>query len=116
MATTCNTEQGWFDFPTIREGGGILSRDFTIAEESGAALDSAVMDFKLSGTDSVALSLSGGSGLTISSTSAGNWVISLDQIDSVSLAPGVYFYTLKTTDADGLVNHYLAGTLQIKDV
>ena len=116
MSATTERNQGWFDFPTISERGGILSREFTIAEESGTTLSTAVMEFKLSGTDSVALSLSGGSGLTLSSTSAGNWVISLDQINSVSLSPGVYYYTLKTTDADGLVNHYLAGTITIKDV
>lgn len=93
-----------------------MSRDFTIAEESGTTLASAEMVFKLAGSDSVALTLSGGSGLTLTATTAGAWVITLDQIDSVTLSPGVYFYTLKTTDADGLVNHYLAGTLKITDV
>lgn len=113
---TCENDQGWWDFPCIKEGGGLLSRDFTIAEESGTTLASASMVFKLSGTDTAALTLSGGSGLTLTSTTAGAWVITLDQIDSVSLAAGVYFYTLKTTDADGLVNFYLSGTLQITDV
>ena len=93
-----------------------MSRDFTIAEESGTTLASASMVFKLAGSDSASLTLSGGSGLTLTATTAGAWVITLDQIDACTLSPGVYFYTLKTTDADGLVNHYLAGTLKITDV
>ena len=93
-----------------------MSRDFTIAEESGTTLASASMVFKLAGTDTAALTLTGGSGLTLTATAAGAWVITLDQIDAATLAPGVYFYSLKTTDADGLANHYLAGTLTVKDV
>ena len=113
---SCESDQGRFDFPAISEGGGILSRDFTIAEESGTTLASASMVFKLAGSDTAALTLTGGDGLTLTATTAGAWVITLDQIDAATLAPGVYFYTLKTTDADGLVNHYLAGTLTVKDV
>lgn len=113
---SCETEQGWFDFPAISEGGGILSRDFTIEEESGTTLASASMVFKLADTDTAALTLTSGSGLTLTSTTAGAWVITLDKINATTLAPGVYFYTIETTDADGLVNHYLAGTLTVKDL
>lgn len=113
---SCETEQGWFDFPAINEGGGILSRDFEIAEESGTTLASASMVFKLSGTDTAALTLTSGSGLTLTSTAAGAWTITLDQIDATTLDPGIYFYTLQTTDADGFVASYLAGTLTVKDV
>jgi len=107
--------QARLDFPTCYEGGSLESFDIAIAEENGAALSSASIIFKLAGSDTAALTLAGGTGLTLTTT-AGAWVIGVDQIDTISLTPGVYHYTLKTTDANSLSKHYLGGTWQIIDV
>lgn len=92
------------------------SFDITIAEESGTTLSAAQIVFKLADSDTAALTLSNGSGLTLTSTAAGAWTITVDEITPVTLSPGVYFYNLKTTDADGVIEFYLAGTWEIKNV
>jgi len=113
---SCETEQGQLDFPTCYEGGSLESFDITIAEENGVALSSAEIVFKIADSDTAALTLSSGDGLTLTDTTAGNWVITIDQIDTISLSPGVYAYNLKTVDAGGLRKFYLAGTWLIKNV
>jgi len=112
---SCESDQGRFDFPSIFEGGGLASFDFDIAEESGTTLASASIAFKLAGSDTASLTLAGGTGLTLTATTASAWTITVDQIDASTLAPGVYAYSLKTTDADELVNYYVGGTWTIKD-
>ena len=91
------------------------SFDIAIAEENGAALSSATITFKIADSDTAALTLTGGSGLTLTTT-AGAWVIGVDQIDTISLAPGVYAYNLKTVDANSLAKFYLGGTWTIINV
>ncbi len=113
---SCDTDQGTFDFPATYEGGSLKSFDISIAEESGTTLASAIMVFKLADSDTAALTLTSGDGLTLTATTAGAWTITVDEITPVTLAPGVYFYNLKTTDSDGVIEYYLAGTWEIKDV
>jgi len=113
---SCDTEQGRLDFPTCREGGSLESFDIAIAEENGAALSSATLTFKIAGSDTAALTLTNGSGLTLTATTAGAWVITIDQIDTITLAAGVYAYNLRTVDANSLKKDYLGGTWQIIDV
>ena len=110
---SCETNQRHFDFLAIFEGGGILSRDFEIAEESGTTLSDAEMEFRLAGSETVALSLTVGDGLTLTSMAAGAWVITMEQIAPTTLTPGLYSYNLKTTDADGMPQFYVGGTLTI---
>jgi hypothetical protein len=109
---SCESEQGAFNFPTCYEGGSLESFDITIAEENGAALSAATIVFKLAGSDTASLTLAGGDGLTLTTT-AGAWVIGVDQINTITLVAGTYFYNLKTTDANGLIKFYLAGTWTI---
>ena len=113
---SCETEQGTYDFPACWEGGSLESFDIAIAEENGAALSAAQIVFKAGGTDAASLTLANSSGLTLTTTTAGAWVITVDQINAITLAPGIYYYHLKTTDAGGLVKFYLAGTWEIKNV
>jgi len=108
-------DQGRLDFPTCHEGGSLESFDIAIAEENGAALSSATLTFKIAGSDTAALTLAGGTGLTLTTT-AGAWVVTIDQINTISLDPGIYHYTLKTTDVNSLAKHYLGGTWQIIDL
>ena len=110
------TDQGQLDFPTCYEGGSLESFDITIAEENGVALSSAQIVFKAAASDTASLTLTSGDGLTLTSTDAGDWVITIDQIDTLTLAAGTYFYNLKTTDAASLTKFYVAGTWQIKNV
>ena len=114
--TCCESEQGRLDFPTCYEGGSLESFDITIAEENGSALSSAQIVFKASDSDTAALTLANGSGLTLTATTAGAWVITIDQINTITLAPGVYFYNLKTVDVNSLTKFYLAGNWTIKNV
>jgi hypothetical protein len=113
---SCETEQGRFDFPTCWEGGSLESFDISIAEENGVALASAQIIFKAGGSDTASLTLANGSGLTLASTAAGAWTITVDQINAIALAAGNYYYNLKTVDAVGLAKFYLAGTWEIKNV
>jgi hypothetical protein len=113
---SCETEQGRYDFPTCWEGGSLESFDITIAEENGSALSSAQMAFKAGGSDTASLTLENGSGLTLTTTTAGGWVITVDQINAITLTAGIYYYNLKTVDAGGLTKFYLAGTWEIKNV
>jgi hypothetical protein len=108
------TDQARLDFPTCYEGGSLESFDITIAEENGAALSSATLTVKIAGSDTAALTLTGGSGLTLTTT-AGAWVITIDQINTITLTPGVYAYNLATTDANSLTKHHVGGTWQIID-
>ena len=114
--TCCESEQGRLDFPTCYEGGSLESFDLTIAEESGSALSSAQIVFKASDSDTAALTLANGSGLTLTSTTAGAWIITIDQINTITLSPGVYFYNLKTVDVSSRTKFYLAGNWTIKNV
>lgn len=113
---SCETEQGRFDFPTCWEGGSLESFDISIAEENGVALTSAQIIFKAGGSDTASLTLANGSGLTLTATTAGAWVVTVDQINVIALAVGTYYYNLKTTDSAGVAKFYLAGTWQIKNV
>lgn len=113
---SCETEQGQLDFPTCYEGGSLESFNITIAKENGVALSSAEIVFKIADSDTAALTLTSGDGLTLTDTTAGNWVITIDQINIITLSPGVYAYSLKTIDAGGLRKFYLAGTWTIKNV
>lgn len=109
---SCETEQRQLDFPTCYEGGSLESFSISIAEDGGAALSSATIAFKASGSDTASLTLTGGDGLTLTTT-AGAWVITVDQIDTLSLTPAVYSYNLKTVDANSLTKHYVGGTLTV---
>jgi hypothetical protein len=91
------------------------SFDITIAEENGAALSSAQIIFKLAGSDTTSLTLASGSGLTLESTTAGAWNITIDQINAITLTAGTYYYNLQTVDAGGLKKFYVAGTWTIKN-
>ena len=95
--TCCESEQGRLDFPTCYEGGSLESFNLTIAEESGSALSSAQIVFKASDSDAAA-------------------VITIDQINTITLSPGVYFYNLKTVDVSSRTKFYLAGNWTIKNV
>ena len=112
---SCDTEQGRFDFPASFEGGGIESREFTISIENSPVLSSAEIEFKLAGSDTVALSLNSGDELTLTSTASENWVITLEQVNAHGLAAGVYAYNFKTVDATGFPRTPLAGTLTIRN-
>lgn len=113
---SCETEQGRFDFPTCWEGGSLESFEISIAEESGNALASAQIIFKAGGADTALLTLANGSGLTLTATTAGAWIITVDQINAITLTAGTYYYNLKTVDAASITKFYLAGTWQIKNV
>ncbi len=89
------------------------SFDITIAEENGVALASAAIIFK-DGDGEVALTLSSGSTLTITDDTAGNWVITVEQIDTITLAAGFYSFVVKTVDAASLTKFYVAGNWEIK--
>jgi 2,4-dienoyl-CoA reductase-like NADH-dependent reductase (Old Yellow Enzyme family) len=82
---SCESEQGRLDFPIGYEGGSLESFAITIAEENGAALSSAQIVFKAADSDAAALTLSDGSGLTLTSTAAGGWIITIDQINTIIL-------------------------------
>ena len=92
------------------------SFEISIAEENGAALSAAQIIFKAGGSDTASLTLANGSGLTLTATTAGAWVVTVDQINVIALAAGTYYYNLKTTDSAGVAKFYLAGTWQIKNV
>lgn len=104
------TYQGNYDFPSLYEGDTFISRDLTIAEESGTTLASARLVFEKGGTATKTLTSS--SGLTLTSTAAGNWIITIDEWD-VDIAAGTHVYDLETTDADGVVRHYMGGTFRV---
>lgn len=107
--------QGRFDFPDCYEGGSLRSFDIAIAVDNSAALSAASIAFKAAGSDTASLTLTNGDGLTLTSTTAGAWVITVDQIDTIGLAKGTYFYSLRTTDADDVVEDFIAGTWTIKN-
>ena len=112
---SCETEQGRLDFPTCYEGCSLESFFFTLAEDDGVALTDAEIVFKAAGSQTASLTLGVGTGLTLTTATAGGWVVTVDQIDAISLTTGTYYYTLKTTDAGNLTKPYVAGTWQIKD-
>jgi len=109
---SCESDQGFLQFPTCYKGGTLESFDIAIAEENGVALSSASIIFKDS--DGVAvLTLTSGDGLTLDDTTAGAWNITIDAISPITLDAGTYYYSLKTTDVSGTIKFYLAGNWKI---
>lgn len=104
------TYQAHYEFPAIYEGDTFESRNITIQEENGSALASARLVFEKGG--SATKTLTSASGLTLTSTAAGNWIITIDAW-AVSIAVGTHFWDLETTDADGVVKHYMGGTMNV---
>jgi hypothetical protein len=113
---SCQSEQGRLDFPVCYEGGSLESCVITNAEANGVARDDAEIQFKIADSDTAALTLTVGGGLTLAATTAGGWIVTIDQINTIALAPGVYAYNLKTVDVGGLTKFYIAGTGTIKNV
>ena len=106
------TYQGHYDFPALYEGDTFVSRDITIAEDVGTTLASARLVFEKGGT--ITKTLTSLSGLTLVSTASGNWIIRINQW-TLDLAVGTHIYDLETTDADGVVRHYVGGSLRVLD-
>lgn len=116
MNCDCEQDQGILDWPRRRVGASLRSFTIPIAEENGTTLADAEIVFKLAGTDTAALTLNVDNGkLTLTSMTAGAWVITIEQIDEIALAAGVYYYQLKTVDADNATEFYVGGTWQIID-
>lgn len=60
-----------------------------------------------------ALTLSNGSGITITTATAGAWDFTIDAISPVTLSAGVYYYELQITDDAGTIRTEFEGTWQI---
>lgn len=112
---SCETEQGRFDFPTCWEGGSLLSFDISIAIENSGTLAAAEIVFKAAGSDTASLTINDTSGLTLTDTTAGAYVVTVEQIDTIALTAGTYYYTMKLTESGGAKHHPLAGTWPIKN-
>jgi hypothetical protein len=104
------TYQQHYDFPALYEGDTFESRNITIQEENGSALSSARLVFEKGGA--ATKTLTSVSGLTLTSTAAGNWVITINAW-TVDIAIGTHFWDLETTDAAGVVKHYLGGIFPV---
>jgi hypothetical protein len=104
------TYQAHYDFPTLYEGDTFEARDITIQEDNGSALSSARLVFERNGT--ATKTLTSASGLTLTSTAAGNWIITINAW-AVDIAVGTHFWDLETTDANGVVKHYLGGVFRV---
>ena len=101
-----------YNFKTIRRGATFTSRSLTIQEASGTTLVSAELIFTAGGATASALTKSSGSGLTLTSTEAGNWIVTIEQFD-VALAEDVYSYELWTVDSANRRWCYLAGNMKV---
>jgi hypothetical protein len=82
--------------------------------DAQAELTAVVMTFKTKPdlTGAAALTRSGGDGLTIVSASP-PWKVGIDDIATVGLAAGVYFFDIKFTDSSGITEPLLRGTWRI---
>ena len=70
------------------------------------------IDIKAAGSTAVALGLdSDTNGVTINDATA--WDFTIDSINPVNLAPGVFYYDLETTDAAGTIRTEFNGSWQI---
>lgn len=82
---------------------------------TGTALDDNLSAVSMTFTDSdgnVGLTLtSGGGGITIDDANA--WSYSVDPITPMTLAVGIWSWTLKFTDAAGAIRKWIVGTIQI---
>lgn len=109
---SCCTDRDTYNFPAIKKGETFLARNFTIEESAGTTLASAELSFRLAGVSTTALEKTTADGLEIVTATAGGWVIRIEAF-VVTLAAGTYVYELWTTDADGVVQNYLSGTMQV---
>lgn len=80
---------------------------------SETALSAVRLKIRASGSSTPVLSLSGGSGITITTTTAGAWDFTIDAIDTSTLDAGIYAYDIETTDSEGTVRTELQGIWQI---
>ena len=79
-----------------------------------SALTRVRVKLKLSGATTTSLTLdSATSGVTITTATAGAWDFSIDAIQTVTLAAGVYSYDLETTDAASTIRTEFSGTWEI---
>lgn len=111
---SCCTDRGTYNFPAIKKGETFTARNLTVAESTGTTLASARLSFRLAGATTTALTKTSDSGLTLVTTTAGNWVIRIEAFD-VALTAGTYVHELWTTDADGADRNYVSGTMQVLD-
>lgn len=83
-------------------------------DDAQADLVSVVMNVMtnsdLTGTPS--LTLSSGDGITINSATP-PWNIGIDDIETLSLAAGIYFFDIQFTDSTGMTEALLGGTWRI---
>jgi hypothetical protein len=107
---SCCTYQGRYDFPALYEGDTFISREIRISENTGTSLASARLVFSKDGAPTKTLTV--GSGLTLTATVAGGWVITIDDW-VVNIAIGIHIFDLETTDAEGIVRHYLGGSFKV---
>jgi len=87
----------------------------TVFSSDGTTFDDDVASVAFTVLDSAgveALALTDGSGITIND--AATWDITVDAITPLTLAAGVYSYTMEITDAGGTIRTWLAGTWTIR--
>ena len=92
----------WQGFQTTFTSDGttfdddVASVAFTVLDSDGASV----------------LALTDGSGITIND--AATWDITVDAITPLTVAAGVYSYTLQISDAGGIIRDWLAGSWEIR--
>lgn len=105
---------GRFCFPSVFSGDSLIGFEIEIEEENAQAdLDDVAITFSTPGTQDALLVLGDGTGLTILQATP-PWIISVDDIETVTLDPGTYIGRVRTTDGDGISETYLEATWVIR--
>ena len=112
---SCNLKPRGKDLPPVTQGDTYPGINLT-ATNTEEALTSVAMSVYLAGSSSPALTLSNGSGITITDATAGSWAFTIDEMSPATteaMTAGIYFYDLQTVDAAGTKKTRLAGSWHI---
>lgn len=105
-----------YDFKDHLVNDGLKKVTFTLKTSDRSPVDLTGASIrakfrKQTKTGEVGLSLSIGSGITVDDATGGKF--SFDQINSLSLAVGYWYYDVEITFSDGLIKTYIIGKIKI---
>jgi hypothetical protein len=112
---SCNLKPRRKDLIPVTRGDTYPAINFT-ASGTENALSSVAMSVYIAGGTSPALTLSNGSGITITDATAGSWAFTIDEMTPATteaLTAGIYFYDIQTVDSAGVKKTRLAGSWAI---
>lgn len=108
------TPQAVYNFPDLVSGTTLKSRQFSVTVNDNPPTNPlSAVSIKFAKDGATTLTLSNGSGVTI--TDAANWEFTVGPVaaGSTGLAAGIHKYDCKLTDSAGVVTKWIHGVMRV---